>query len=78
MKIEKVQKKLAVAEKALVVAIARAGSDHPMVRAGFAKDMLTHEFGEPPHTLVFPGELHFTEAEALIALAGAPEEIRVK
>jgi len=39
-------------------------------------DVMNHDFGDPPHTLVFPAKLHFMEAEALITLAGAPEQIR--
>jgi diphthine synthase len=40
--------------------------------------MLNHDFGNPPHTLVFPGELHFVEAEALVALADAPKKVLEK
>jgi len=38
--------------------------------------VINYDFGVPPHTLIFPGKLHFMEAEALITLAGAPEEVR--
>ena len=37
--------------------------------------LIKYDFGKPPHTLVFPGKLHFMEAEALVELAGAPREI---
>jgi diphthine synthase len=43
--------------------------------AGFMKDILKRDFGLPPHTLVFPGKLHFMEAEALVTLAEAPKKI---
>ena len=33
------------------------------------------DLGEPRHTLVLPGNLHFMEAFALVRFAGAPEEI---
>jgi diphthine synthase len=33
------------------------------------------DLGEPLHTLVIPGRLHFMEAYALVHLAGAPERI---
>jgi diphthine synthase len=39
-------------------------------------ELLKHDFGEPPHTLLFIGKLHFMEAEALITLADAPEKLR--
>jgi diphthamide biosynthesis methyltransferase len=34
------------------------------------------DFGPAPHALVFLGELHFMEAEALVILAKGPPEIR--
>lgn len=60
----------------LAVGIARAGSDNPTVKAGFVKDLLTYDYGEPPYALVIPGKLHFMEAEALIAFADAPKTLK--
>jgi len=60
----------------LAVGIGRAGSENPTVKADFAEELLEFDFGKPPHSLVFPGRLHFMEAEALITLAKAPEGIR--
>ena len=60
----------------LVVGIARAGSPEPIVRAGYINEVMNHDFGDPPHSLVFPGRLHFMEAEALITLAKAPQRIK--
>ncbi len=60
----------------LAVGIARAGSPNPKVKADFVKELLRYDFGEPPYTLIFPGKLHFMEAEALIAFAGAPLIVR--
>ncbi len=64
-----------VMEKAVVVGISRAGSPEPTIKAGYAKDLLDHNFGGPLHILVVPASLHFIEAEALFKLAGAPSEI---
>jgi diphthine synthase len=61
--------------KTLVVGIARAGSENSAVKAEFSKELLKYDFGAPPQSLVFPGKLHFKEAEALVALAEAPEHI---
>jgi diphthine synthase len=58
------------------VGIARAGSRNPVVRADILGTLLNSDFGGPPHTLIFPGVLHFMEAEALIVLADAPESVR--
>jgi len=60
----------------LAVGIARAGSKKPTVKADSIKQLLTCDFGGPPYTLVFPGRLHFMEAESLIRFAGAPERLR--
>jgi len=60
----------------LAVGIARAGSDCPTVKAGSVRDLLTRDYGGPPYTLVIPGELHFMEAEALVAFADAPKALR--
>jgi diphthine synthase len=60
----------------LVVGLARAGSKQPILKADFLGALVSFDFGEPPMTLIFPGQLHFMEAEALVALAGAPSEIR--
>jgi diphthine synthase len=76
LEIEKNRKMRTVMPETLVVGISRAGSNNPMVKAGYVRDLINHDFGEPPHSIVFPGKLHFMEAEALIVLAGAPERIR--
>lgn len=60
----------------LAVGIARAGSDSAVVKADFVKELMHYNFGGPPHSLIFPGELHFMEAEALIILADAPAKVR--
>jgi diphthine synthase len=73
---EKQKRKQVVTSDTLVIGIARAGSRNPTVKADYVKDMIKYNFGTPPHTLVFPGKLHFMEAEALVTLAEAPEQIR--
>lgn len=60
----------------LICVVARAGSSRPKIRAGYIKDLMNENFGEPMHTLVLPASLHFMEADALVKLAGAPEEIK--
>ncbi|HXX87800.1 MAG TPA: diphthine synthase [Candidatus Acidoferrum sp.] len=70
--IEAKRKEEMIVPSRLAIGIARAGSNNPHVKAGFLEDLAKHDFGEPPHSLVFPGKLHFMEAEALVYLAGAP------
>jgi diphthamide biosynthesis methyltransferase len=61
--------------RAIAAGIARAGSEKPIVKADYAENLKSFDFGKPLHILVVPGKLHFLEAEALVKLASGPEEI---
>jgi diphthine synthase len=76
LEIEKKRKMKTVTPETLVAGISRAGSNKPTVKAGCVQDLISFDFGGPPHSIIFPGKLHFMEAEALIVLASAPERIR--
>ena len=76
LKVEEKRKKKIVTRSTLAVGIARAGSDSPTVKAESIKKLLKYDFGGPPQSLIFPGRLHFMEAEALVILAGAPKTLR--
>ncbi len=60
---------------ALSVVVARAGGAEQLVRAGTAAALAGDDFGKPPHSLIIPGRLHFMEADALVAFAGADEAL---
>jgi diphthine synthase len=76
LEVEQKKRKRVVTLSTLAVGAARVGSDKPALKADYVKELLSHDFGEPPHSLVFLGQLHFMEAEALVAFAGAPAELR--
>lgn len=76
LKIEKRKERNVITSDTVAVGIARAGSSDPTVKAGFLKELQEYDFGGPPQSLIFPGRLHFMEAEALIVLCGASEKIR--
>lgn len=59
-------------EKTLMVGVARVGSEKPTLKADFPQELLSYDFGPPPHILIVTGKLHFKEAEALRLLAAAP------
>jgi len=61
--------------KSVLVGIARAGSDKPVVKADYLATLKNYDFGKLPHVLIVPGELHFLEKEALIKIAHAPAGI---
>ena len=73
---EQKRKKHIVTPNTLAVGVARVGSDKPALKADSVKKLLKFDFGEPPHSLIFLGQLHFMEAEALVAFAGAPAKLR--
>ncbi|MGB9675898.1 MAG: diphthine synthase [Candidatus Bathyarchaeales archaeon] len=76
LKIEEKKRLGITTDETLVVGVARAGSDSAVVKAGFLGEIIKYDFGQPPYSLVFPGKLHFMEAEALMVLADAPEKVR--
>jgi diphthine synthase len=59
-----------------VLGLARAGSDNPVLKADFLGKLKEFDFGEPPFSLIIPGDMHFMEVDALIAFAGAPKEFK--
>ncbi len=75
LRMEKRKKMGLVRTESLIGVVARAGSPDASIRAGYLKDMINEDFGEPLHTLVFIGKLHFAEADALVRFAGAPRKI---
>ena len=63
----------AISEDTLACVVARAGSIDCVARADRISTLIKSDFGEPLHTIVIPGRLHFQEEEALIRFAGAPK-----
>ena len=76
LEIERKKRKRVVTPKTLAIGAARVGSDEPTLKADYVRDLINFDFGEPPHSLIFPGQLHFMEVEALVILAGAPKKLR--
>jgi diphthine synthase len=76
LEVERKKKNSVITPDTVAVGIARAGSYNPTLKADFIKDLTKFDFGEPPFSLIFPGDLHFMEVDSLIAFAGAPAEFR--
>ena len=76
LEVEEKNKKGAVTPETVALGVARAGSDNPTLKADFVGSLANFDFGPPPFSLIFPGDLHFMEAEALIAFAAAPAAFR--
>lgn len=66
MKIEEKRAENVFQKDRVCVGIARLGGSS-IIKAGKAADLMKHDFGPPPHTLVVPGKLHFIEEEMLNA-----------
>jgi diphthine synthase len=65
-----------ISQDTVAVGIARAGGNNPTIKADFVKDLENFDFGEPPFSLIFPGDLHFMEVDSLIAFGSAPTSFR--
>ena len=74
-KVESVRNENIFSDDTIVIGIAQAGSDKPVVKGGRVSDLVDFDFGEPLHCMIVPGNLHFVEAEALITLAGVPKDL---
>jgi diphthine synthase len=76
LEVEAKKKSGIITSETVAVGIARAGSDNPLLKADFVESLVGFDFGEPPFSLIIPGDLHFMEVDALIAFAGAPAAFR--
>ncbi|MFQ6085183.1 MAG: diphthine synthase [Candidatus Bathyarchaeia archaeon] len=73
--IERIRKENVATPSTLIVGLARVGSDDSQARAGPISKLIRFDFGPPPHLLIVPSRLHFTEGEVLVKLCGAPQEV---
>jgi diphthine synthase len=76
LEVEEKKKQGVVTLDTVAVGLARAGGNDPTLKSDFVKAFVNFDFGEPPFSLIFPGDLHFMEVEAMIAFAGAPAAFR--
>lgn len=78
LEIEEEEKANVVTTDTLVCLVGDAGGEDPYVRADSIQAIMDEGVDKMAITIVVPGKLHFMEAEALVALARAPEEILEK
>jgi diphthine synthase len=57
-----------VNEKTFAIVLSRVGREDETIHAGEIAALSSMEFGEPPHSVVLPGKLHFTEVDAISAI----------
>jgi diphthine synthase len=57
-----------VTESTFVLVISRLGRDDSRLAAGTIGELSKLDYGEPPHSVIVPGKLHFTEVESVSAI----------
>ncbi len=57
-----------LSERTLALVLGRVGMEDAEVVGGALGELPSRRFGPPPHCVIVPGRLHFTEEEALTAL----------
>jgi len=75
LEMESKAKKGVIDENTLVCVVGNAGSFEPVLRCDALGNLIKEDFGPVPHSIVIPGKLHFTEAEALVKICKCPREL---
>ena len=65
---EKEQKRNVVGENTFAIVVSRIGFKTQKITCGKFTNLLKIDFGEPPHSIIITGKLHFTESDAICAL----------
>jgi len=71
---EKEQKRKIVVATTYAIVASRIGFKNQSIIAGKISSLKKIDFGKPPHTIIIPGTLHFTESDALKLLAKCIDE----
>ena len=66
---ESEQKRNVFDDSTFAVVASRIGTRNQKIVAGKISNLKNTDFGKPPHTIIIPGRLHFTESDALKVLA---------
>lgn len=72
--IEDEQKRNVIDESSFAIVASRIGTTTQKIIAGKISSLKKIDFGKPPHTVIIPGALHFTESDALKILAKCLDE----
>ncbi len=65
----------AIVPETLAVGMSHLEAPDMKIKAGTISELAQIDFGEPPYAVIFPGQLHFVEAEALELFCGARKEL---
>ncbi|HSB57252.1 MAG TPA: diphthine synthase [Nitrosopumilaceae archaeon] len=67
--VESEQKRNVFTDSIFAIVASRIGTKNQKIIAGKISNLKNIDFGKPPHTIIIPGRLHFTESDALKVLA---------
>ena len=62
---EQGQRRKVLTESSYVIVASRIGFKDQKIISGKISSLTNIDFGKPPHTVIIPGRLHFTESDAL-------------
>jgi len=65
---EKEQKRNVILPSTFVIVASRVGFKNQKIISGKISTLKKIDFGKPPHTIIIPGKLHFTESDAIRVL----------
>jgi len=65
LKIEEEQRRNVIDSYTFTIVASRIGSKNQAVISGKLSTLAQTDFGKPPHTIIIPGRLHFTEVDAI-------------
>ncbi len=71
---EKEQKRNVIKPTTFAIVASRIGMNDQKIISGDISNLTKHDFGKPPHTIIIPGRLHFTESDALKVLSECLDE----
>ena len=71
---EKEQTRNVLSQNIFAIVASRVGLKDQTITAGKISSLIKLDFGKPPHTIIIPGSLHFTESDALKILAKCVDE----
>lgn len=66
---ENEQRRGVIKEDTFVIVASRIGFRDQQITGGKILNLIKQDFGKPPHSIIIPGNLHFTESDALKILA---------
>jgi len=74
LNIEKTQKRKVISQETFVVVASRIGKNDQKIISGKIINLIKKEFGNPPHSIIISGKLHFTESDAIKVITECLDE----